>query len=180
MECFSKICTYPRILILWFLAVSISIIVALSTVTLRDNADTNFSVTEAVYQKEPPWVSNHRIPTDTLPLHYNVWLYPDLKSDLFRGRVDITLNITASRTFVVTHVKNLKIDVTKLLLEDGLNEIPVLEAFEETKNEFWVVRLEHEIPPGIYKLHLEFMGNLSRGIVGFYKTFYRDVNGQKR
>lgn len=121
-----------------------------------------------------PWEIDYRLPNDTLPLHYEIYLYPDLTKATFTGTVDIHLNITKNRDFILVHTKYLDITSTKLrkgTLANG-EEIRISEAFEYTRNEFWVVKLNSELTPGMYMLSMQFNGSLIKDIVGFYKSDY--------
>ena len=55
--------------------------------------------------------------------------------------------------------------ISKTYLTDNQgNEIRHKHAFEVKVNQYWVVYLEDQVQPGNYSLHLEFAGNLTRGI----------------
>ena len=123
-----------------------------------------------------PWELDYRLPNDTLPLHYEIYLHPDLIKGTFTGKVDVLLNVTKPRDFIVIHSKYLSITKTLLREGDGTNgqEISFAEAFEYAPNEFWVIKLRSQIQLGLYTLHLEFDGSLTKDIVGFYKSSYYD------
>ena len=52
-------------------------------------------------------------------------------------------------------------------------------AFEYQENEFWVVIPSSPAQAGNYSLYLEFDGSLSIGITGFYKSVYKNSNGDE-
>lgn len=121
-----------------------------------------------------PWEIDYRLPDDTLPQHYEIFLHPDLSAGNFTGSVDIHLNITKARDFILVHTKYLV--VTSIKLSKGRQpngeEIAISENFEYPPNEFWVVKLSQKIPPGEYVLSMKFSGSLTLDIVGFYKSEY--------
>ena len=57
--------------------------------------------------------------------------------------------------------------------------IPLDSAFEYHENEFWVVTPSSPAKAGNYSLHLEFDGSLVIGITGFYKSVYKNKNGDE-
>ena len=66
---------------------------------------------------------------------------------------------------------------TKLMQDDVV--IPLDSAFEYHDNEFWVVTPSSPAKAGNYSLHLEFDGSLVIGITGFYKSVYKNKNGDQ-
>lgn len=69
----------------------------------------------------------------------------------------------------------MSITKTELTLYNGKDSL-VKEAFDYLPHEYWVVALKNEISPGSYKLQLTFNGSLTRNIVGFYRSIYKDVS----
>lgn len=124
------------------------------------------------------WEKDVRLPSHLLPLHYDLYLHPDLVSGLFMGRVTIAIEATSPTSYFLVHTKYLDISDTRLLNEDG-DEVSYMRAFEYGRNEFWVVQLEAEVVAGNYSLSMEFNGNLTRGITGFYKSVYTNRIGEK-
>ena len=85
-----------------------------------------------------PWETNYRIPDNTIPLHYDVYLFPNLENQTFSGKVSILIKTTEPRDFFVSHIQYL--EVTKTELKNSDQEIvPLEEAFEYESNQFWVV-----------------------------------------
>merc|ERR1711962_360541 len=123
------------------------------------------------------WESDYRLPQTTLPLHYDLYLFPNLKDDTFSGHVAISLDTKEPRSHFVVHVKNLKVSDTQLKAYNG-DVIPLEAAFEYPKNEFWVVvPANGPVPVGNYSLSMKFEGRLDTGILGFYRSTYLDDEG---
>ena len=124
------------------------------------------------------WEKDVRLPSHLLPLHYDLYLHPDLVSGLFMGRVTIAIEATSPTSYFLVHTKHLDISDTRLSNGDG-EEVSYMRAFEYERNEFWVVQLEGEVDAGNYSLSMQFNGNLTRGITGFYKSVYTNRFGDK-
>eukprot|EP00094_Tigriopus_californicus_P000336 TCALIF_00325-PA protein Name:"Similar to Enpep Glutamyl aminopeptidase (Mus musculus)" AED:0.47 eAED:0.47 QI:0/-1/0/1/-1/1/1/0/180 len=129
--------------------------------------------------KAGPWEENYRIPEDTLPIHYDLYMYPNLETDKFSGHVTIEIDAKQPRGHFLAHIKYLNVTSSSLTDDQG-EDILIKEAFEFAANEFWVVQLDSEVPVGKYFLKLEFTGPLDNGILGFYKSVYVDSNGKER
>lgn len=129
--------------------------------------------------KTKNWETDYRIPQSTQPLNYDLYLFPDLVTGTFSGRVAITIQTLEPRAFFVTHIKYLTVTSTVLKTESG-EVVPLADAFEYAPNEFWVVIPgDQPLTTGIYTLSLEFNGRLDNGILGFYRSVYVDTEGKE-
>lgn len=146
-----------------------------------------------------PWEADHRLPSDTDPIHYDIFLHPDLNNFTFSGKVVIQIHVKNPRSFLLVNTKYLDIFDTRLKKvitaesereTDNVTkkkfgeerEIEIENAFEYKPNEFWVVVMKSntELQPGFYNLHLQFRGSLSEKIVGFYSSTYTDPKTQQK
>ena len=128
-----------------------------------------------------PWAQDYRLPNDTIPLHYDVLLHPDIENQTFTGEVTIQIRVKTVRKFLVLNSKYLNIHDTKLL-RANYTQVDIGEVFEYKPNEFWVVRTAHgqDLEPGIYTLAMKFNGSLSGKIVGFYRSVYMDMQTKQQ
>jgi hypothetical protein len=150
-------------------------------------------------QLSGPWETDHRLPSDTEPIRYDIFLHPDLDNLTFSGKVVIQINVKSPRSFLLVNSKHLDIFDTRLTkpvtveserdVENTVQknvgeerEIEIENAFEFKPNEFWVVVMKNkaEIQPGIYKLYLQFRGSLRGKIVGFYSSTYTDPKTEEK
>ena len=76
----------------------------------------------------------------------------------------------------MVHTKGLSIQET-LLERDGAG-VPLRSTFEFPEHQFWVVLPQSRAGPGNYSLNLTFSGSLTDGITGFYKSLYRNSQGE--
>ena len=126
------------------------------------------------------WEQNYRIPTASLPIHYDLYLNPNLESGAFSGRVAIQVAVSSPMEYLVAHVKNL--NVTKSFVKDmktGM-EVKLSDSFEYEPHQFWVMVPEATFVPGNYSLQFEFDGSLLDKIKGFYRSIYTNSAGEKR
>lgn len=139
-----------------------------------------------------PWENDYCLPPDTVPIHYDIFLHPDLNTSAFSGKVTIQIRVKNRRSFLLVNAKHLDIYDTRLTKLDAVEneeesekfkkgageggEIEIEDAFEYKPNEFWVIVIKNnmELQPGLYNLHLQFRGSLSGKIVGFYSSTYTD------
>lgn len=130
-----------------------------------------------------PW-KTLRLPTDKyIPIHYELDLFPDFYEDeeTFYGNVTIEVAIKQNTNVIMVHILYLNISSTALKTDKG-EEIEISRTFEYTPNQFWVVETKDPMVTGsTVLLSLQFTGNLTKSIVGFYKSTYTNSNtGKKR
>ncbi|KAF6213765.1 hypothetical protein GE061_011487 [Apolygus lucorum] len=130
----------------------------------------------AVVAGNTPWETNPLLPKDVTPLHYDIFLNPDIEKGEFTGRLNITLNVTSSKDHIILHSKLLNITSSQVFATDG-TFVPVKCSFEYAPNEFWVVVLSHAINPGKYSLRLDFNGSMVGSLVGLYRSSYTKKDG---
>lgn len=129
-----------------------------------------------------PDTMSFRLPKDVKPLHYDVYLHPDLEKGTFEGKVTILIDVMERRRHIALHQKDLNITKTLLRTYDRdenfeykdppLIQIPKYEMFVVTSPELEV---------GFYNLTFEFNGALQPNkIVGFYSSKYKDEQNRMR
>ena len=138
------------------------------------------------------WEVNARLPEHLLPLHYELYLHPDLQEGTFKGltqfvgffrleiflsgRVRIDILATQPADYFLVHSKGLDIQETELETEGA--PVPLQSVFLFPEHQFWVVVPQSQAPPGNYSLNMIFSGSLTDGITGFYKSLYRNSQGE--
>lgn len=123
-----------------------------------------------------------RLPKEVKPIHYDLFLHPNLQKGTFSGKVTILLDVLDRRRTIALHQKGLNIKSANLTTYDREEnfEIELSSISKPTKYEIFVVSAENEFNPGLYNLYLEFDGSLQDKIVGFYSSKYKDAKNKTR
>lgn len=124
-----------------------------------------------------------RLPKEVKPIHYDIYLYPDLNNGTFVGKVTILIDVLDKRGQIALHQKDLNITHIELKTYDREEnyKIGLLPPFTVPKYEMLVVPIKNEINSGLYDLSIEFNGALQPDkIVGFYSSKYKDENNKTR
>lgn len=125
--------------------------------------------------EDGPW-KNLRLPDSIKPLHYDISLFPDFYDDheTFYGNITTELKISKATSVIMVHIKYLDISSTSLFSSsDNTKEILIKRTFSYEPNEFWVVETNDILSANsTVFLCMTFSGNLTRSIVGFYKSTY--------
>lgn len=138
-----------------------------------------------------PW-KNHRLPRHLVPLHYDLTLHPDFYGPdggpgTFSGQVAIWIKVTqrATRHFLI-HVKKLQVGSVSCWRRAALGgggggggeerTLMSIRAFPYEPNEYLVIELTAtEVQPNTtVVIELEFVGSLTSGITGIYRSAYTD------
>ncbi|KFM57066.1 Endoplasmic reticulum aminopeptidase 1, partial [Stegodyphus mimosarum] len=126
-----------------------------------------------------PW-NNIFLPSFIVPLHYDLFMFPNLKTFENVGSVNITFQVTEPTNFIVLHSKELNLSRISVF-ENDIRGIPVLQHLEYPKNEQLYIKIDGNFLPNLkYKLWIEFRKELEEGLEGFYLSSYTTSDGQKR
>lgn len=123
-----------------------------------------------------------RLPKEVKPVHYDLYLHPDLQQGTFSGNVTILLDVLDRRSTIALHQKDLNIKSANLTTYDREEnfEIEISSISKPTKYEIFVISAKNEFNPGLYNLNLVFDGSLQDKIVGFYSSKYKDPQNKTR
>lgn len=121
-----------------------------------------------------------RIPKDIRPLHYDLFLHPNLTSLNFGGKVEILLRCFETTSRIIFHLMHLKTEHVKLV-DDTKVDIKVKDISENKERNLMILELEKQLKNGKkYTLSMDFHGKLADNMEGFYKSEYRTKSGEKR
>ncbi|KAF8776973.1 Glutamyl aminopeptidase like protein [Argiope bruennichi] len=121
-----------------------------------------------------------RLPPFIVPVHYSLFMHPNLVTFENTGSVNITFRVTMQTNFIVLHAKELNMSRT-LILEGEEIEIPVVRSLEYPKHEQLYIEIEGTLKPyQDYILWIDFKKHLKEKLEGFYISSYKTSDGQKR
>lgn len=92
------------------------------------------------------------------PVHYELYLYPDLETGVLQGVANITIDISEECTNVTGHQQGLNFSESSLRFANSEKEIPV-ELMAEYG--FWSLNANSSLKVGRYVIHMEYTASLS-------------------
>ncbi|XP_058459466.1 glutamyl aminopeptidase-like isoform X2 [Malaya genurostris] len=121
---------------------------------------------------------SYRLPEDNLPLHYDLWLNPQLSDGTFAGKVTIDVLTLTQTDEIVLHSHLLTIDdVHFQCLNESLGYGGYTEDLD--KNLLKVHTLNVFKPGYITQVTIEFSGQMDGKLVGLYSSSYNAENEGK-
>ncbi len=121
---------------------------------------------------EEPFVfekNQGRLPKTIIPQRYEVRIDPSIEKGAFNGSETVSLAVSQPVREIVLHSSGLEISHARLLTEPEIALTPKLNAEEQTLT----FALPQELPPGTYKLALDFTGKLTEQPRGLYISPYQ-------
>lgn len=123
---------------------------------------------------------NVRLPSRIRPLSYDLFIYPNLSSFKFFGKVKIVVRCLQPTQNVILHSRDLSVGDIKIT-DSRKTSLKILRRMEHKKNQQYLIAVEKELEQmATYTLYLEFKGALSSNMEGFYKSSYKSKSGQLR
>ncbi|XP_032873239.1 endoplasmic reticulum aminopeptidase 2-like isoform X2 [Amblyraja radiata] len=129
-----------------------------------------------------PW-NKMRLPDSIIPVHYNLYIHPNLTTSNFTGLAKIQVHVRQETSVIILHAKHLEISrATIALTEYGASHPEsILNILEYPP--FEQIALENAKPlynGETYMVNIYYTANLSDGFYGFYKSSYQTPEGEKR
>uniref|UniRef100_A0A8D0GFF3 Leucyl-cystinyl aminopeptidase n=1 Tax=Sphenodon punctatus TaxID=8508 RepID=A0A8D0GFF3_SPHPU len=129
--------------------------------------------------KRFPWAKT-RLPTDVVPLRYDLVLQPNFTTTTFSGSVQITVNVVQDTWNIVLHSSGL--NITKATLSavswGHAKEVDFLEY--PLNDQIAVVAPKSLLVGQNYTLTINYSSNLSNTYYGFYRISYKAENSTQR
>lgn len=122
--------------------------------------------------------SGYRLPRTVVPRRYDLVVEPDLDAGTFRGSEDVLVEVRERVDAIVLNAADLEVSGGWLEGPDGRLGISEVRLDPETERAH--LRLPDPVEPGEWTLHLDFAGQLSDRMLGFYRSTYRDERGVTR
>ncbi len=120
--------------------------------------------------------SSHRLPETATPERYAIRLTPDLTRFTFTGEETITITVHEATQDLVLNACELTIQQVALTDETGASQ-PGRATLDEP-NERAVLEFPQAIRPGRYTLRIAFEGSLNDKLRGFYRSIYKNAEGE--
>ncbi|KAG8184338.1 hypothetical protein JTE90_005356 [Oedothorax gibbosus] len=119
-----------------------------------------------------PWY-HYRLPEYQVPLHYDLQLHPILEKDLFIGTVAIDVQLLRPSGCLVLHSLDLRL--SRVSVKDNAGqELEIEKFFLHQENDYVVIMTRDKMAAGLYRLYIEFEGDLKMNLKGLYKSSYVD------
>ncbi|HUS62695.1 MAG TPA: M1 family metallopeptidase [Acidimicrobiales bacterium] len=125
-----------------------------------------------------PDESQYRLPTNVVPVHYEVTLSPDLETCTYGGEERVQIEVGEAVREIVLNSLDLDIHSAELIAEDGralAGTITLHPALERA-----TIALDGEATPGSWTLHLAFSGHITDRLSGFYRSTFTDADGNEQ
>ena len=119
----------------------------------------------------------HRLPRQVLPRHYAIELEPDLGRSSFEGQVVIDLEVVDETDTIILNAAELELGEVRIEQGDLVQASPISldENLERASFAFPVV-----LQPGRAQLFCSFKGTLNDKLRGFYRSTWKDEEGNER
>lgn len=125
-----------------------------------------------------PETENYRLPRTVVPEKYEITLEPDLVNFTFDG--EETIHIIVSDTTDVVLLNALELEVLEASVSNARNEEHKATISFDQDNERVKLKFPQKLSQGSWKLYIKFKGILNDKLHGFYRSTYKDANGQTK
>jgi len=119
----------------------------------------------------------NRLPTTVRPRRYELLIAPDLEASTYAGEVVIALELAEPTATIVLHA--VELDVALVALSQGGEPVPAALSVE-AEAERLVITAAQPLAAGDARVELRFDGNISSGLLGFYRSTYVDDDGKEQ
>ncbi|KAG0053574.1 hypothetical protein BGZ83_000858 [Gryganskiella cystojenkinii] len=114
------------------------------------------------------------LPKNVSPVHYDLKLTPNLETFVLRGEATIHVKVHEPTSTIQVNAKALVIDTASVIIGEETHKATKIET---TAEEVITFTFAHKIPKGAALLALEFTGELNDRMNGFYRSSYKDKDG---
>ncbi|XP_028661568.1 leucyl-cystinyl aminopeptidase [Erpetoichthys calabaricus] len=125
-----------------------------------------------------PW-TNIRLPRNVIPVQYDISLHPNLTTMTFNGSVSIKMKILEETRNIILHSSGLSLNVKSSKVEETHRKISEMLEYKPW-NQIALVFPEDLQKGQTCIVEIEFSANLSDTYSGFYKSSYKNKNGEIR
>ncbi|MDP8921886.1 MAG: M1 family metallopeptidase [Chloroflexota bacterium] len=132
---------------------------------------------QATLEAVPLDESSYRLPKTVVPERYELTLAPDLGAFTYTGEERVAIQVREPVQEIVLNALDLDIREAYLANNAGVRLDGAVTL--EPENERARIALAGRAEPGAWTLHLSFSGILNDKLHGFYRSTYRDENGNE-
>lgn len=137
---------------------------------------------EMTAPKTLPYV---RLPRSVVPEHYDIELQPYLIENnfTFDGKVRIMVKVLQPTKNVTLHINNVTVDAGSVRMTDIHSRMDheIVSKSQDEEKEFYILHLKRNLKEGAtYEIFMKYVGSLNNQLVGFYRSSYKDSDGNKR
>lgn len=125
-----------------------------------------------------PGTQNYRLPRTVVPSRYDIRLAPDLTNFKFAGEEVVHVEVVKPVSEILLNAIELEIHSAEIANESGTKygaKITMQEADERA-----LFKFDQEIPAGKWQLKIKFTGTLNDKLHGFYRSKYKDSQGNEK
>src|SRR5262245_55092630 len=122
--------------------------------------------------------AHYRLPRTVVPSRYDLRLEPDLEAGTFTGSEVVTVSVEEPVDEIVLNADDLELSGGRLDGPGGALEVTDIRLDAENERAHLLLSVTAE--PGEWRLSLDFRGTLSGRLEGFYRSTFKDDDGQTR
>ena len=119
------------------------------------------------------------LPTNVKPTRYRLTLEPNLGDFTFTGEETLDIEVLEATDEITLNSAEIAIQSCAVSAGGQAPTSPRDIVFDQA-NETVTLKLEHELPAGPARLEFKFTGELNDRLRGFYRSHYRDVDGNEQ
>ncbi|EIE91503.1 hypothetical protein G6F46_002840 [Rhizopus delemar] len=120
------------------------------------------------------------LPTNVKPTHYDLTLQPNLKTFEFYGQVKVNLDVVKDTNTIVLNTRDIKINSAFLSVEslEIESKQAAIEITYDEKKDLATMTFKDTVPADTKAvLDILFVGELNDQMAGFYRSSYKDADG---
>lgn len=123
--------------------------------------------------------ADYRLPRSVIPSRYELTLTPDLSSASFTGSEVVDVEVVEPTSAVVINAAELQIQEAAMVDESGRRLAATEIAYDEEKERV-TLSFAEQLTSGPWRLHVSFSGILNDALRGFYRSTYKDAEGNEQ
>jgi len=120
----------------------------------------------------------YRLPTTVVPERYEIKLTPDLSAATFAGEEKVSIQVIEPVRQIVVNAAELEFQAVSIRAPGG--KLARGNVALDSENEQATFSFPEILNPGRWELQITFSGILNDKLHGFYRSTYKDPNGQEK